>query len=590
MINHYNPDKHIGNQPVRVLFDGIVSFYSNWTDSFKNDLNDEIKFNGLNRKIMIDIFEGPIKKIAFVDSNKTICIEETFLSFIWIICYAQLVIAEKMNLRSDDIQINPDDMILGDKAFKLFNYGMSLLSNYTKWPEDLPNPEKYKEIDALYIERANRAFIIVTTFILFHEFAHVYLGHIDIDSLKLPVSAEEYKKNELLADKFAIETIMTAINPEDFNDGQACTLMGLSALLLLSGSLEGITHPDPDFRIEEAISHMKLDDNSSMYNIPCISYYLWCFHYKKRLEMPDQFTSTKDRFQKINEQLHTNQPSWNREEFKAYRGFVVTRNNISILVSGKSLTKEGVFLSDNECVNYFDIMQNYLDSVQNRKSIYDKDKLLISEYTEPIDSKEIFYKYISKNTLENYIKKGNFKLGTLNYYQRSENNKIKEEKEGCTHLIIEYKDKQLQLSLCYGFNFLIFCGSSIPPSDVRSKYLRENFGPCVLKIHNTNSFKEEIQKCLNAKASFYNKIEYNEMKVLRYFSEEAYGDISSEIIEPKIFSLATKIVGPSTILRKSFDYLNEYELRFAFEMNKDQDYPVMIQNKGLLDYIEIIEE
>ena len=590
MINHYNPERHLGNQPVRVLFDGILSFYSNWTDTFNKDLNDEIKFNGLKREMMIDIFEGPIKEIAFVDHDKTINIEETFLSFIWIVCYAQLVIAEKMNLRSDDIQINPEDRDLGDRAFRLFAYGMSLTSTYSRWPEDLPNPEKYNEEDAHFIERANRAFIIVTTFILFHEFAHVYLGHIDIDRLNISLTTDEYKENELSADKFAIETIMETVKMEDLNDGKACTLIGLSALLLLSRSLKGITHPDPDFRIEKAISLMNLDDNSPIYNIPCISYFLWCFHYKKRIEMPEIFSNTKDRFQQISKQLHSDQPARNREEFIANLGSIVTRKDISILVSGKSLTKEGVFLSDKDCINYFDILQTYYDSVGNRKTRYDKDKLQISDFKEPVNSDEVFYKYVSKNTLENYIKKGIFKLGTLNYYQRTENRLLKEEREKCTHLTIVYRNKQISLTLCYGFNFFIFCGSSIPPSDHRSKYLRDTFGPCVLKIYNTNSFQEELQKCLNAKSSFYNKVEYNEMKILRYFSDEELLGISSDLLEPKVFSLVTKIMGPNALFRKPLDFLGECELRFAFETEKDQNYATIVQNEKLLDYIEIIEE
>jgi len=304
IINHYNPDKHLGKQPVRVLFQGIINFYCHWAEKFNgNLLRNEITYNGLNKQVMIDIYEGPIDKIAFVDSTKTIRIEETFLSFIWTICYAQLVISEKMNPRTNDIVINPNDILLGQGAFDLFNYGMSLTKKFTKWPDNLPNPEKYKSSDAHYIERANRAFIIVTTFILYHEFAHVYLGHVDLDNLNNMASEEEYKADELSADRFAIEQMINTVKPVDLIDGQACVLMGLSTLLLFSGSLSGGTHPDPDFRVERAIALMNLKDDSDLYNIPCIGYYLWCFHFKKQLEMPEQYTNPKDRFNKINERL-----------------------------------------------------------------------------------------------------------------------------------------------------------------------------------------------------------------------------------------------------------------------------------------------
>jgi len=300
LINHYDPDKHLGKQPVRVLFQGVINFYCNWAENFNGEvLLNEINFNGLNKQVMIDIFEGPIKEIAFVDSTKTIRIEESFLSFVWTICYAQLVISEKMNPRTNDIEINPNDIPLGQNAFDLFNYGMSLKHAFTKWPDHLPNPEKYYQKDAHYIERANRAFIIVITFILYHEFAHVYLGHVDQGD----VCREEYKADELAADKFAIEQITNTTKQVDLIDGKACALMGLSALLLFSSSLDGDTHPDPDHRVDKAIELLNIEDSSDLYNIPCIGYYLWSFHFKKRLEMPTQYLNPKDRFNKINEGL-----------------------------------------------------------------------------------------------------------------------------------------------------------------------------------------------------------------------------------------------------------------------------------------------
>lgn len=303
IVNHYNPDKHIGKQPVRVLFDGLIHYYSNWTELFKEEFNREIHTNGLNRMIMIDIYEGPIDKVAFVDASKTIRIEESFLSFIWTICYAQLVIAEKTNPRTKDVVINPADMELGQSAFNVFSYGMSLVKKFTRWPESFPNPEKYPSSNAHYIERANRFFLYVCTFILYHEFSHVYLGHIDLDNDGHLAGSDEYIRDELSADKNAIEIIMETDDLKNNNDGKASILLGLSALLLLSSSLDGGTHPDPDQRLDRAIQLLGIDSESKLYNIPCMSYYLWSFHFKKNLKMPQNYASPKERFEKINSQI-----------------------------------------------------------------------------------------------------------------------------------------------------------------------------------------------------------------------------------------------------------------------------------------------
>ena len=273
-------------------------------------MNAEILTNGLNRMIMIDVYEGPIDKVAFVDSTKTIRIEESFLSFLWTICYAQLVIAEKTNPRTNDVVINPKDMDLGQSAFILFNYGMSLINSFTKWPENFPNPEKYPSSNVNYIERANRFFLYVCTFILYHEFSHVYLGHVDLDNEGHLTSPEEYKRNELSADKNAIEIMMETQDPKNIIDGQASVLLGLSALLLLSSSLDGRSHPDPDQRLDTAIKLLNIEADSKLYNIPCISYYLWSFYFRKKLEMPQTYSNPKDRFEKINNQIKRFKPKY----------------------------------------------------------------------------------------------------------------------------------------------------------------------------------------------------------------------------------------------------------------------------------------
>ena len=118
----------------------------------------------------------------------------------------------------------------------------------------------------------------------------------------------------------------------------------------------------------------------------------------------------------------------------------------------------------------------------------------------------------------------------------------------------------------------------------------DNFGPCVLRIRNIASFKREIQKQLSINYSICKEVEYNEMKIVRYFSDIEFTDTTNQIIDERTFSLITKIISPNTIFRKPFDYSPEFELRFAFETNKDQKHPVILNNKGLLNYIDIVKD
>ncbi|TFH44566.1 MAG: hypothetical protein E4G94_03490 [ANME-2 cluster archaeon] len=278
-----------------------------------------------------------------------------------------------------------------------------------------------------------------------------------------------------------------------------------------------------------------------------------------------------------------------RQQFKANRGILLTQDRISIFAQIKSITKSGNFLSTDQQIDFFVAVQTYLDSILNKTTNYDRGKIQIEDYQKPTPAEETFYKYVSKSTLNKYIKKGFFKLGNLNHYQKVKNNKIKDENEGYIHLIMESPEKQLLQSFCTGYNYLIFCGSYIPPSDPRSEYLKERFGPCVLKIRNTKSFRREIQKHLNINASLAHKVEYSEMKILKYKTDQVFSDTSAEIIDKETFSLINNIISPNIIFRKTLDYSPEYELRYAFKTPKDRKHPVVLHNQGLLDYIEIIE-
>ncbi len=277
-----------------------------------------------------------------------------------------------------------------------------------------------------------------------------------------------------------------------------------------------------------------------------------------------------------------------QQQFKPDEGFLITKKGISILAQVKLLTKTGSFLTNDQQIHFCRDTQIYLDAIQGKQTTYDKDKMKIVDYTEPENSEDVFYKYVSTYDLENYIKKDEFKFGTLNHYQKAENNKIKDEKEGYTHLILESAEKQLLQSFCTGYNYLIFCGSYIPPTNAQSKYLRDNFGECVIKIHNVSLFKKEVQKLLQSNCSYYSRIEYNEMKILKYLTDRDFTDTSQEIIDDATFSLINSIISPNTIFRKTNEYVPEFELRFAFETNKDQLEPVYLNNKGLLDFIEIV--
>jgi len=60
-----------------------------------------------------------------------------------------------------------------------------------------PNPERYYQKDKFYIGQVNAVYLAAMTWILYHEFAHQYYGHIG-----LVVTEVESKEQETAADDF----------------------------------------------------------------------------------------------------------------------------------------------------------------------------------------------------------------------------------------------------------------------------------------------------------------------------------------------------------------------------------------------------
>ena len=277
-----------------------------------------------------------------------------------------------------------------------------------------------------------------------------------------------------------------------------------------------------------------------------------------------------------------------RSKFIKYKGYILTENKKSMLFSAGSQTKEGVFLSNAQLKSMIIALQKLLDHYNNKKREYDD--VEIEDYSSLQNSNEVFYRYISKYDLETFVKKGKFRLGTISHYQKIEDKNRIDEGEGFTHLVLESAKKQQTHSFYAGFHYLVFCGSYIPPSDTRAEYLLKKFGPCVLKIKNIYSFQRMIERHIQSKSTIYKKVKYSDLKALKYLCEQNFEMSDKGITDLETFNLIQNIISPNNIFKKTTDYSNEYELRFAFETIKDQKHPVRVDNKGLLDHIEIVKD
>jgi hypothetical protein len=280
-----------------------------------------------------------------------------------------------------------------------------------------------------------------------------------------------------------------------------------------------------------------------------------------------------------------------RNEFYKNEGFRIYKGGISILAQTHAITKENTFFTEQQILNQAKATQTLLDSIASRPprninnpQVLQLDKIFSAPTPDP------FYKYISKDSLNNYILKGKFRLGSLEYYQKTTNKNIQDTYEGFTHLAISYQNRQRLQAFYSGFNYLIFCGTYVAPTDKRAAHLLKNFGDCVIQIKDIDGFQSTITKHLSSKKHFRHNVKYEPIKIIQTYTAERLDDIDEPIITDSTFNLIYDTVTLPSIFMKPINYDIEHELRLAFEMPKDQKASLDIELPELLDFIEVIQK
>ena len=310
-FDFYNPAIHKGELPVRVLPYNFLDWFENITPNFKEEAKNEIDFNGLKAGISYHINRSHIIECACINADRRIELYENFNQYLWCICYSLIVLFDesmqkpmlaKKNTGKFDFE-NPKV----SKAIDVFNNGFDLLITYKDLQFfKLPNPEKYNEYDKFYIERTNGVYTAAMTFILLHEFAHNYYGHLDYQTSK------DSKKDEFNADAYAIKKISHNFSSERGATYKFGIVAGISSLIILDKSLSGSdTHPDTDERLKVALEKMLLDDFDNLWGVASLTYILWSLKYNIELNLPLIIDSYKDLFELILEKIEEMKQSKN---------------------------------------------------------------------------------------------------------------------------------------------------------------------------------------------------------------------------------------------------------------------------------------
>lgn len=303
-MNEINP-----HFPVNILLYNSSQLFE--IISNKYELQDGFN-KGLSKKLGIICCDSCINDIAeikehFDDDNKKyyrIYVWDNYCQFLWIICYSIIVFMDELIIKPILNSAEKRNEQLLETSFNMFKAGMSL---YDADPNhrsnrsvffDFPNPVRNKDDEN--IKSANLLFEAALCFILFHEFSHLELGHLEKENLK---------DDELAADFNAFYSMYGDQSLGVRKYFSLGIIIALGSLFFADNKLDGGTHPDPDDRLGQILNNMDdLDAHGKdyCYGLATTIYKMWAHYYELEFIIPkvDKVENFKEYFGLIQRAFH----------------------------------------------------------------------------------------------------------------------------------------------------------------------------------------------------------------------------------------------------------------------------------------------
>ena len=299
---------HLGTQPIRVLNNMNLYMFMNTHPGFNNELATAIEQHGLSKKITINYGETKIEKTPYIHRvNKSIVLDETFLSYLWCIChsiyviYLQTVDFPKVN-KLAGYNKYPISQELITKAYELFDYAKSLISIFDKWDIDnMPNPERYLAEDRDYIEQPNMFYTEAMKFILCHEYMHA-IKHID------KINSGEYEHSHFIefekeADYGAIELMKKGMGTKSSaHPVPIGVTLGILSMFFFKSTTKALKHPNTEDRLVQALNQLELENDSPCWGIALVGLKLWSEQFGLSLHW-DPLLPDKEAFNEVIRQI-----------------------------------------------------------------------------------------------------------------------------------------------------------------------------------------------------------------------------------------------------------------------------------------------
>jgi len=301
ITNFYNPNFHVGYLPVRVLQLNILKDFQEVAPDFINAILLEQRENGLQKAIVINNEKTSIKEskmIAGLTPSHQIVLGENFIQFIWNLAYSLITLLDEGIIKPQHNNEFRGYLDLSNplikQAVEVFNNGLLLLNEYN----DViyfkqPNPERYDPDSDDYVCKVNGAFISALVFILAHEFAHQYYGH-------LPSSAtndDQKKQQEYDCDDYAYCKMEHQFNTTKGKTIKIGIVIALCSIIFMNKTMKGGNeHPDNDDRLKRQISKMALNETDNLWGIASLALMMWMNYYHIGGTIPSELEHGKEWF------------------------------------------------------------------------------------------------------------------------------------------------------------------------------------------------------------------------------------------------------------------------------------------------------
>lgn len=215
MVLMNEPNHHF---PVSALLEKSLHIFQEFGDTYEIQLNQK---KGLSNRIKVVISDGPITNAAecalhYDKKNNPfyqITIWDNFCQYLWAICFVSSVVMDEYIIKPFN---NPNVPVDDEKlftSFELLNAGMSLFAADDKQRAsrgrffELPNPVNNPENED--VKTTNALFVGCMCFVLFHEYHHFDLGHME---------QQEQKKSDEYAADYAAFFSMYESKPLDIKN------------------------------------------------------------------------------------------------------------------------------------------------------------------------------------------------------------------------------------------------------------------------------------------------------------------------------------------------------------------------------------